>query len=272
MNLPEKFNFNLALAKLGWPLIARDGHKCRFICDNAKGRHPVVILHSEGALAYICHHQLSGKHSFGADSKCDPFLSSDLTNADVRAAVKRCHEAGMEIGRNWRGFDEEWRKTETILWSWETHDYLPACLISELQTEPEYRKVEHDEGFGKLHSAAWWQACCFKSGGVLTAWTGGSPATWGDCHGEIYTRLTREELAALDGPKYVQWSWGDDGLPLNAAGEWEGKPVRIIMFPDGVILYTSHHVSFTNSHELTYAEALEQVTVNGKPFGREVAK
>lgn len=220
MNLPPRFKFNLDLAKLGWPLVARDGYKCRLLAHDINGDQPLAIAHTGAdGKEWIAEHSISGAYRYNeSESVEDAFLSSDLTNPDVQAAVKRCHEAGMEI---W--FKREswaWTKAEEIRTWFYDYLYLPAVLIPEVQTEP-----------------------------------------------QIAPGHNPDKLTSLDKPKVVQWTWGDAGLPLTSIGKYQGKPVRIDAFPNGVLVTSEY--CWNSPKLLTYAEAAEEVRVNGKPFAKE---
>lgn len=253
MNLPEKFKFNLELAELGWPLIHDD---CPFVMfePNCRGfgEHKIggIIRRKNQDSPAICRED-------------ELFLSADLTNADVREAVEQCYAEGFKV-LQWNEQSKTWLPCAIPLWRWDETSYLPAILMPEVRTKPEYRKVEHGlEGFEKVHSEAWWNAVFYYADGKYIKSV--NCGKWNNPQCDLYTRLTREELAALDGPKVIAWAWGDEGLPLTSAGKYQGKPCRIDAFPDGVLVDSG--VNQMND-ALTYAEAKEQVTVNGKPFAK----
>lgn len=108
--LPTTAKFDLALAKLDWPLVTRDGRKARMICSDRIGKLPLVVLVTvPGDAAYECNmgYTLDGSHSPNENKSVDDILLSLADSPEYRAAVEKAQGAGYEVGKSGTRYDGE---------------------------------------------------------------------------------------------------------------------------------------------------------------------
>lgn len=225
--------FDLVLARdAQWPLVTRDGRKAAVLtfelecpCDEKLiGWIDFGSSRSTWAYSWL----LSGQaYAHRNQDACDLFLSADYSDPAVRLAVQKAHEKlGMEVSI-FAQATQKWVmpfRNEPPSWLWDSSQYrlaqhvpAPVDPIAKGHNPDKLKISQVGEGWRLLDYDEYRERACTKE---IQLWAVKLNGGWGDgwVEGSTYeytyrTRLSREELAALDAPKFVRWDCAED-IPL----------------------------------------------------------
>lgn len=133
-----------------------------------------------------------------------------------------------------------------------------------------WRLLDKKEGYGTKHSPAWWQSTEYNSASMGWRTCGNHHLdSWSNDSSTLRTRLTHEELMALDKPsvpKAEPWAFEDAPMVFRVKDKADGSLYRAEIYPEHVGIFHSYAPQAFRA--ISYQYLLDNfVQLDGSPCG-----